>query len=92
MKDFAKAMGIEPALVLPFDAKLFGQAANNGQMLHGREPQGEGRPRASRSSPRAWCARRSSPSLKRRQELTDRLIAAADPRRASEEARRVRQA
>jgi pilus assembly protein CpaE len=33
VKDFAKALGLEPALVLPFDAKLFGQAANNGQML-----------------------------------------------------------
>ena len=33
VKDFAKALGLEPSLVLPFDAKLFGQAANNGQML-----------------------------------------------------------
>ena len=33
VKDFAKAMGVEPALVVPFDAKLFGQAANNGQMI-----------------------------------------------------------
>lgn len=32
-KDFAAALGTEPALVLPFDAKTFGQAANNGQML-----------------------------------------------------------
>jgi pilus assembly protein CpaE len=33
VKEFAKALGAEPALVLPFDAKLFGQAANNGQMI-----------------------------------------------------------
>ncbi len=33
VKEFAKALQIEPALVLPFDAKLFGEAANNGQML-----------------------------------------------------------
>jgi pilus assembly protein CpaE len=33
LKDFAKALGVEPALCLPFDAKLFGQAANNGQMV-----------------------------------------------------------
>ncbi|MGC1302421.1 MAG: CpaE family protein [Caulobacteraceae bacterium] len=33
VKDFSKALGLEPALVLPFDAKLFGQAANNGQMI-----------------------------------------------------------
>jgi pilus assembly protein CpaE len=34
IKEFAKALGLEPALVLPFDAKLFGQAANNGQMVY----------------------------------------------------------
>ena len=33
VKEFGKAMGVEPALVLPFDAKLFGQASNNGQMI-----------------------------------------------------------
>ena len=33
VKEFAKAIGMEPALCIPFDAKLFGQAANNGQMI-----------------------------------------------------------
>jgi len=33
VKDFTEAVGIAPALVLPFEPKLFGQAANNGQML-----------------------------------------------------------
>lgn len=33
VKDFGEALGIIPSLALPFDAKLFGQAANNGQML-----------------------------------------------------------
>ncbi len=33
VKDFAEAVGVQPVLVLPFDAKLFGQAANNGQMI-----------------------------------------------------------
>ncbi|MDP9103850.1 MAG: pilus assembly protein CpaE [Pseudomonadota bacterium] len=33
VKEFAKALQIEPALVLPFDPKLFGKAANNGQMI-----------------------------------------------------------
>ena len=33
VKDFSKALGYEPALVLPFDGKLFGHAANNGQMV-----------------------------------------------------------
>jgi len=32
-KDFAETMGVEPAAILPFDAALFGQAGNNGQML-----------------------------------------------------------
>jgi pilus assembly protein CpaE len=32
-KDFAEAVGLEPALVLPFEPKLYGQAANNGQMI-----------------------------------------------------------
>ena len=31
--DFAKAVELTPAAVLPFDAKLFGTAANNGQMV-----------------------------------------------------------
>jgi pilus assembly protein CpaE len=34
VKDYAGALGLQPALVLPFDAKLFGKAANNGQMIH----------------------------------------------------------
>jgi pilus assembly protein CpaE len=33
MKDFGEALGLTPSMSIPFDAKLFGQAANNGQML-----------------------------------------------------------
>ena len=33
MKDFGEALGLVPSMAIPFDAKLFGQAANNGQML-----------------------------------------------------------
>jgi pilus assembly protein CpaE len=33
VKDFAETFGVEPSIVLPFDPALFGQAANNGQML-----------------------------------------------------------
>ncbi len=33
IKDFADALGVEPVLVLPFEPQLFGQAANNGQMI-----------------------------------------------------------
>ena len=32
-KDFGAALGIHPSLLIPFDAKLFGAAANNGQMI-----------------------------------------------------------
>ena len=38
IKDFAEAVGLQPTLVLPFDAKLFGQAANNGQMIQEVNP------------------------------------------------------
>ncbi len=32
-KDFGQAIGLDPTMVLPFDAQLFGTAANNGQMI-----------------------------------------------------------
>jgi pilus assembly protein CpaE len=32
-KDFAETMGVEPAAIIAFDPALFGQAANNGQMV-----------------------------------------------------------
>lgn len=32
-KDFGTALGVQPSLTIPFDAKLFGAAANNGQMV-----------------------------------------------------------
>jgi pilus assembly protein CpaE len=32
-KDFAETLGVDPACVFNFDPQLFGQAANNGQML-----------------------------------------------------------
>jgi pilus assembly protein CpaE len=37
-KDFAETMGMDPAALLPFDPALFGQAANNGQMLLELQP------------------------------------------------------
>jgi pilus assembly protein CpaE len=33
VKDFGAALGVTPSAVLPFEPKLFGQAANNGQMI-----------------------------------------------------------
>jgi pilus assembly protein CpaE len=38
-KDFGQAIGVEPSLVLPFDAQLFGTAANNGQMIFDVAPE-----------------------------------------------------
>lgn len=32
-KDFGEALGVHPSLCIPFDAKVFGSAANNGQMV-----------------------------------------------------------
>lgn len=39
VKDFAAAIGVEPALVLPFEPQLFGQASNNGQMISETAPE-----------------------------------------------------
>ena len=33
LKDFGEALGLAPCLSIAFDAKLFGQASNNGQMI-----------------------------------------------------------
>jgi pilus assembly protein CpaE len=37
-KDFAETIGLDPALVMTFEPTLFGQAANNGQMLNELAP------------------------------------------------------
>lgn len=39
LKEFSDAIGTAPAIVLPYDAALFGTAANNGQMLYQVQPQ-----------------------------------------------------
>ena len=39
--EFGKALGTELAAVLPFDAQLFGTAANNGQMIAEVQPSGK---------------------------------------------------
>ena len=36
--DFAKTIGVEPIAIIPHDAKLFGSAANNGQMISEIDP------------------------------------------------------
>lgn len=42
LKEFSDALGVAPAIVLPYDAALFGTAANNGQMLYQVQPQSRG--------------------------------------------------
>jgi pilus assembly protein CpaE len=37
-KDFGEALGLTPSMILPFEPKLFGQAANNGQMVEEVSP------------------------------------------------------
>src|SRR5262249_48740062 len=37
-KEFGAAVGLEPALTIPFDPQVFGQAANNGQMVAEVQP------------------------------------------------------
>lgn len=41
VKDFVAALGLEPVCLIPFDAKLFGSAANNGQMIAEVQPSGK---------------------------------------------------
>lgn len=38
VKEFAEALSLDPALVLPFDPQLFGTASNNGQMIGELKP------------------------------------------------------
>jgi pilus assembly protein CpaE len=38
LDDFAAALGIQPIAIIPFDAQLFGTAANNGQMIAETDP------------------------------------------------------
>ena len=33
LKEFSAALGVHPSMIIPFDAKVFGEAANNGQMI-----------------------------------------------------------
>ena len=39
--EFAKAVETDPTAIIPHDAKLFGAAANNGQMIAEIEPNGK---------------------------------------------------
>jgi pilus assembly protein CpaE len=60
-KDFAETMGTDPIAILPFDPALFGQAANNGQMLIEVQPKAPGS-EAVRRLARALTGRTASAS------------------------------
>ena len=72
VKEFAKALGVEPALVLPFDAKLFGVAANNGQMIF--ETNGKAKASEGLMAFAQALSRREAPQPKPKS-LLDRLLA-----------------
>lgn len=72
VKEFAKALGVEPALVLPFDAKLFGAAANNGQMIF--ETNGKAKAAEGLMAFAQALSRREAPVAKPKG-LLDRLLA-----------------
>ena len=59
IKDFSAALGLEPALVMPFDPKLFGHAANNGQMIE--EMAEQSKPAAGLRQLAQLLARREAP-------------------------------
>ena len=63
--EFAKAIELEPCAIIPFEPKLFGTAANNGQMLAEIEPSVENRRDLRRSRAPADGARRACESRRR---------------------------
>ena len=73
VKEFSKALGIEPALVLPFDAKLFGQAANNGQMVYEVGPKAKAAQGLMQFS-QALCRRDAVATTKPKASLIDRFL------------------
>ena len=63
LKDFGEALGIEPAYSIPFEPAVFGQAANNGQMI--LEMAGESKcGLAIDALARAMCGREPMPKKK----------------------------
>jgi pilus assembly protein CpaE len=41
IEDFSTALGLTPLVTIPFDAQLFGTAANNGQMIAETDPRSQ---------------------------------------------------
>jgi len=71
VKEFAKALGVEPALCLPFDPKLFGQAANNGQMIQDLNPRAKASEGLSQFT--QTLSRRDAP-VQKTKSLIERLV------------------
>jgi pilus assembly protein CpaE len=70
LKEFAKAIEAEPIAVIPFDAAVFGQASNNGEMLLEVAPDGPAS-QALHTLARAVCGREPAP--RKKASLFDRL-------------------
>ncbi len=71
LKEFSKALDLEPALVMPFDSKLFGQAANNGQMIF--EVNGKAKAAEGLMAFAQQLSRREAPAAKPKS-LLDKLL------------------
>ena len=41
VEDFTEPLGLEPAVIIPFEPALFGQASNNGQMIAEADPKND---------------------------------------------------
>ena len=67
IKDFSSALGIDSPVIVPFDAKLFGQAANNGQMIDEVAPRSK--PAESLQMLAQMIARRDPPAAPRKSTL-----------------------
>jgi pilus assembly protein CpaE len=70
VRDFAKAMGVEPVAVLPFEPAAFGAAANNGEMLAISAPESRAA-MGLEALARAICGREPAP--RRKNSLLSRL-------------------
>jgi pilus assembly protein CpaE len=72
LKDFGEAIGIEPAVVVPFDPHLFGMAANNGQMVGEVQPQSK-TAIAIEALAASLCGRQPAPKKTKAASLLERL-------------------
>ncbi len=63
LKDFSEALGVEPALAIPFEPAIFGAASNNGQMILETAPESKAG-LAIDALARALCGREPMPRKK----------------------------